>query len=131
MFSIDGVDLGREPGIHECYVYDGLALPYHVGFFDDLQGGYPTTTEQTQAVSDAWCQQGELWFSRYSDYASAYEWARNNDDWREAMYFAIFLNDTEGAALALSNCRRTRGGMLITYIEAIAAKHGVTAGEAR
>lgn len=126
VFAISGVDLGREPGIHECYVYETLKLPRQVGVFDDLTGGCPTTEVQADAVSNAWCEQGESWFSKYSNYNDAYAWVRNRSDWCQAMYFAIFLNDSLGAHEALAHCQRCWGGESRTYIEAVAAKHGVT-----
>jgi hypothetical protein len=46
------------------------------------------------------------------------------------MYFAIFLNDALGAHEALAHCQRCWGGESRTYIEAIAARHGVTNNEA-
>ncbi|QDU41498.1 hypothetical protein Mal4_58660 [Maioricimonas rarisocia] len=127
VFAIDGVELTREPGIHECYVCDGLALSGHAGFFDDFEGNDPTVEERTQMVSDAWSEQGEEWFAALSDYSAAYQWLRDRETWRESMYFAIYLNDKAGAAEALNHCRRAWGGLLLEHIEAIAARHGVVA----
>lgn len=42
------------------------------------------------------------------------------------MYFAIFLDDKQGASLALSECKKVWGGLMITHIESIAKKHNIS-----
>jgi hypothetical protein len=127
VFAIDGVELGRDPGINECYVRAGLGTAGSCwGHFDDLAGTCPSDADQTCALTSDWDLNGHTWLKRYSDRRAAYEFVRNNNQWREALYFAIALNDTSAASECLRQCNRVWGGMLIEHINAIATRHGVS-----
>jgi hypothetical protein len=119
-----------EPRIHECYVYSGLPLTGW-GFFDDLEDGRPSVEAQAEALGNAWLEYGEAWLDRYCDPAEALEWAKASEDWKEALYFAIHLNEMDEAAECLARCRIMWGGEWLDYLERVAAKHNVPGSGAR
>ena len=113
-----------EPRIHECYVYSGLPVT-DWGFFDDLQGNCPSVEEQTGALERAWLDRGNDWFARHSDPRNAFEWTKASENWKEALYFAIHLDERDQAAECLEQCRISWGGEWLSYLEEIAERHGV------
>lgn len=113
-----------EPRIHECYVYSGLPVT-DWGFFDDLQGTYPSVEAQTKSLENAWIEYGESWFAQYCEPVEALEWAKTSENWKEALYFSIYLKQWDQAAECLGKCRVTWGGQWLDYLEDIAERYGV------
>lgn len=113
------------PTIHECSVHSGLPLDGW-GFFDDLQGGYPSVDAQTKALENAWDDYGEQWLAQYCQPTDALQWALEAEEWIEALYFSIHLKRAEQAAECYEKCREIFGGEWLAYLEDIARRHGVS-----
>jgi hypothetical protein len=125
-FAIGGVELGRDPGIHECFVTLRLGNSgSRWGCFDDLAGDCPSDEAQTESLNSDWRTTGLMWFDKHATPESAYRLARAQHSWPEALYLAIAANDISAASDCLANCNNSLGGMNLEYVQAIAAKHGV------
>ncbi len=115
----------KNPSIHECYVYRGLPADGW-GAFDEIAQDQPSIEQQATALERAWLNHGEKWFAAHRDPSAACQWAIRREEWKEALYFSIFLRDWRLARELLAKCRSSYGGEWAAYIEEIARKHGVS-----
>ena len=125
-FAVDGVELRRAPGIHECDLNSQLRSPTsRWGQFDYSDKIQFSDAERAATLSADWADFGPTWFAENADHRTAFSRLREAGQWREALYFAIHLKEMDAARECLEGCRQSLGGMTLDYVIAIARKNGV------
>jgi len=126
--AVEGKAEVSKPRIHDCQVFSGVPADGW-GSFDDPAGNCPDVTAQARALGEQWALHVPDWFEQYSRPEAALEWAIKTENWKEALYLAIFLKDMDRASQCLEMCRQMYGGEWGIYLEEIATRHGVPGAE--